>query len=504
MRTIASFAIIVLALAVVPGSALAANIKVVEFERFDDKANGSIDVDSGLGFNLGQDGEFICNVALEGPIVRGDLDLLKQLLAPLRPDTFDHTPRLCLDSPGGSYSEGLAIAQYLMENNVGTAIAGGAKCYSACSLIFMGGTFPWKGQINRFLHAGGVLGFHAPYIPDRNKPGEAPAMVDEGEVRAAFSDGIRAMSSFMQMGVGNEVKRIVPELMAEMMAQGPDQFFYVDTVGKAIRFRIGLFGIGRVPPVDDPGICNACVNMNYFALESYGAGEENDLCKGLEPGRRKTFPAGVRVTNDVAPRGGECSVDLVAERGRLKQWMYLNDERNPFGDGLELAYWYLYPPNAKLADLAGATAVPAPQVEVPPMEEPKPGPGTYAKLAAELEQFVIVDYLGEGKPGYETRPELYADRVVYYDQGEIAREGVIADQRRHYKRWSKRRYVFIRDTLNVTPADDENFDISFRYTFEVGNGKLTKVGSGLTRLGIARQGGRFVVVREDGEVDKTP
>jgi hypothetical protein len=72
---------------------------------------------------------------------------------------LSNVPRLCLNSPGGDYREGLRVAGYLMEKSVGTAVAEGGECYSACAIIFMGGTFPWKGELNRYLHVRGILGF---------------------------------------------------------------------------------------------------------------------------------------------------------------------------------------------------------------------------------------------------------------------------------------------------------------------------------------------------------
>ena len=178
----------------------------------------------------------------------GDLDRVKAIIGAQRDKQFDKPPRLCLHSPGGSYREGLAIASYLMEHSIGTAVPAGGECYSACAIIFMGGTYPWKGELNRYLNSQAVLGFHAPYIPDSNNKNRV--MVDEGEVGAAYSEGIKAMKAFMELGVGNQTKRIVPELMQEMIARGPNDFFFVDTVGRAIRFRIHLYGVDQPPPVD--------------------------------------------------------------------------------------------------------------------------------------------------------------------------------------------------------------------------------------------------------------
>ena len=475
-------------------AAFAADISVHQMERFDELHNGSIDVDVGVGNNMRPDGEIVCNVWFDGPIERGDLAKLKQIAEKPRPGSFD-TLRLCLNSPGGSYNEGLAIAQYLMEHSIGTAIPAGAECYSACAIIFMGGTFAWKGELNRFLHVQGILGFHAPYIPSRTD--DKKAMVKEDEVRIAFSEGIRAMSSFMQLGVGNAVKRVVPELMQEMMTQGPSEFFFVDTVGKAIRFRVHLYGIETIPPVNDRGICNACVNMNYGAYERYGAGGDPDLCTGLPAAQRETFPKGLRLTNDVAPRGGSCSVDVEMSGNQVASWSFVNDDRAEFGDGLELAYWYLYPPNTKIAALAKPVST-APVLTSDPVKPEQDRQQALRRLI----DFVVVEYLGHGRTDHENRAEIYAPRVVYFDKGEISRDAVMAEKRTYYKRWPKRSYTLIEGSVDAKPGPNDTLDMTFRYTFEVSNNRDRRSGTGSTRLGVALVEGRYVIVREAGGVER--
>ncbi len=494
--------IIVLLLAVLllgsaqrPGAAAAADISVIQLERFDEQHNGSIDVDIGIGHNLRQDGQILCNLLLEGAIERGDLQRLHALVGAQRERQFDKPPRLCLHSPGGSYGEGLAVARYLMEHGIGTAIPAGGECYSACAIIFMGGSFPWKGELNRYLHSQGVLGFHAPYIPDSNNKNRL--MVDEGEVGAAYSEGIKAMKAFMELGVGNQVKRIVPELMQEMIARGPSDFFFIDTVGKAVRFRIHLYGIDQPPAVDAQGICNACVNMNYGGYERFGRGGAIDLCKGLEAPRRQSFPDGVRFTTDVAPRGGECSVDVAIKGGQPTGWIYRHDERNPFGDGLELAYWYLLSPSTKIASLSR-----------PPREPNRSEDGgnrdnsETERLRRALFNFVVIEYLGHGRYDHRDRPELFAPRVRYYKKGVISREALMADKSAYYKRWPQRRYELIRDSIQAAPGAGDTIDITFRYGFEVSNGRETRRGIGVARLGVQLIDGEFSIVSEDGEVER--
>lgn len=482
-----------LATLLLASSVRAAQITVVQLERFDQLHNGSIDVDIGIGHNLRQDALVLCNLRLDGPIEAGDLGRLKQVIDAQLARSPDKPPRLCLNSPGGSYDEGLGIARYLMDSSIGTGIEAGRSCYSACAIVFMAGTFAWKGELNRYLHTQAVLGFHAPYIPDRND--QSKVVVDEKEVQLAFSDGIRAISAFMRLGVGNAVKRIVPELMQEMIDQGPREFFYVDTIGKAIRFRIHLYGIDRPPPVDEAGICNACVNMNYFAREQYADGGRNDLCKGSVPHKRAPFPKGVRLTNLIAPRGGECAVDVLQQAGRVTGWRFRNDERAGFGDGLELAYWYLLSPSTKLATLSKPQLTPASQTgEISSSER--------ERLRSELLNFVAIEYLGHGLPDHRDRPELFAPRVKYYKQGVISREAVLTAKAGYYKRWPQRRYELVKDSIKPAPGPDDTILVTFRYSFEVSDAKETRRGIGVARLGIALTGNTFSIVSEDGEVER--
>jgi hypothetical protein len=115
----------------------------------------------------------VCNVRLSGPIVAGDNKKLESELDTVGPRgaPSDHAlgryrTTLCLSSPGGSYSEGLQIANSLLEQHFRTMIEPNAICYSACTLIFVAGNFQFEGQYfpDRRLHVAGQLGFHAPYI----------------------------------------------------------------------------------------------------------------------------------------------------------------------------------------------------------------------------------------------------------------------------------------------------------------------------------------------------
>jgi hypothetical protein len=93
----------------------------------------------------------VCNVQLSGPIVAGDKKKIENALNTVsqsgdRSGGVTASFTLCLNSPGGSYAEGLQIADFLLERHFKTMIGPSAICYSACALIFMAGNWYFEGQ----------------------------------------------------------------------------------------------------------------------------------------------------------------------------------------------------------------------------------------------------------------------------------------------------------------------------------------------------------------------
>lgn len=162
-------------------------------------------------------------------------------------------------------------------------------------------------------------------------------------------------------------------------------------------------------------------------------------------------------------------------------------------------------PRPHLLLLCAAFAAAPIEAAATPGEQLKPQPAVTQEQTDEQAQemlilFVMVDYLGHGKANHESDPRIYADRVSYFDRGEISRDAVIADQQSFYRRWPVRSYEYIADTLKIGASNDYSVDVTFRYHFEVGNGKRTKRGVGNAKLGVAEADGRFVIVRESGSV----
>ncbi len=83
-----------------------------------------------------------CTVKLTGEIVDGDLATLKAAFARGGNGSDTLAGYLCLNSPGGSYQEGLRIADWMLSQAISTVVQAKDICFSACAIIFMtGGSF---------------------------------------------------------------------------------------------------------------------------------------------------------------------------------------------------------------------------------------------------------------------------------------------------------------------------------------------------------------------------
>jgi len=122
-------------------------------------------VSIGWAADVQKSNDKLCAFKLEGPISAGDADRLSSAISQSHVDPYDErTGSLCLKSNGGSYAEALKIADLIFERGLSTVVEFGSECYSACAIIFMAGVTSERESPMRKLSAGGVLGFHAPYL----------------------------------------------------------------------------------------------------------------------------------------------------------------------------------------------------------------------------------------------------------------------------------------------------------------------------------------------------
>lgn len=110
------------------------------------------------------------HLRVEGPIEKGDAEKLGAMLREAKPDwNVDMFKDIIvsLNSDGGNFYEGLAMADAISGLAVTTFVGPGDRCLSSCGIAFLGGSAivlrgvpSWP---SRYIHVDGVLGFHAPF-----------------------------------------------------------------------------------------------------------------------------------------------------------------------------------------------------------------------------------------------------------------------------------------------------------------------------------------------------
>lgn len=217
-------------------------------------------------------------VVLKGPLIPGDAaTTIRALRCPEGAGCLPTLPTLSLDSPGGSYEEGLLIAKFVHENRIPTTISDGAACFSACAIIFMAGLVDEDGDIHldRRLNIHGHLGFHAPYVPS------GAGQLDSATLANAYQAGIVAIGRLLDTTRRSRLRdknAVFPlPLLAEMLKRGPDESFDVDTVKKALEFGIDLTGIPKQKSLTKEMVCNICNAMH--PLYPYHACRNDDYVR---------------------------------------------------------------------------------------------------------------------------------------------------------------------------------------------------------------------------------
>ena len=130
---------------------------------------------------------------LQGEIVTGDASKVRAAIARLRP--IDRIA-IELDSPGGNYAEGLALAKLFRNEQVTTVVRNDKLCLSSCAIAFLGGARGRSGEARmmRLVEPRAQLGYHAPYLdlPKSN------AHSNE-EIAAAFRVSIDMMNELVDL-----------------------------------------------------------------------------------------------------------------------------------------------------------------------------------------------------------------------------------------------------------------------------------------------------------------
>ena len=294
--------------------------------------------------------EMGCDILVSGLIEKGDATKLKQAILStdkkLAGENFSGTlvgsrplsnQRVCFDSPGGSFIEGLALGQVLLRARKGSAVAENMTCESACALAFLGGSQSTAGvdgadKPDRVLHPLGKLGFHAPAL--NIKDGSFSAET----VNKAYSVAIQSIAAIVKEKE-NVIVEYVPgtdqrtslrydipnSLLLFMLSTSSNDMSYVETIKDASRWDIIIepVNIGSAPePIKS--FANACDNVSFFWMERMSAYYDNPPFVDGYLGRTASFnvsgsvdlkewkmrSTGVRLTSDLGEYWYDCDVEI--------------------------------------------------------------------------------------------------------------------------------------------------------------------------------------------------
>lgn len=232
----------------------------------------------------------VCTVRLTGVIEAGDSNKVEKALADAvaaqtgkrEEPAFVRNMLVCLNSMGGSYEEGLKLATYFIKNDLQTVIEDQASCISACAIAFMGGSenhYEDVHMASRNFHVGGRLGFHAPFVE------LPPGQYTEKTIQKGYAAAFAALGKLAGMKTRrNSTDQIIdPNLIAAVAVNGPDEAFFIDTVGKAARFGVALVG-GEDPSSKQTRMfCNVC--ENWFGVKRPGR-DSTEICRAASPESR--------------------------------------------------------------------------------------------------------------------------------------------------------------------------------------------------------------------------
>jgi len=284
---------------------------------------------------------------LSGPIEEGDLEKVKKIVR-----KNDYRPRrLNLDSPGGSFIEAAEIANFVWDNGITTLVNARRNCLSACAIIFMSGSI-FDGDNyhppNRYLHVLGRLGFHAPFI-NPEQLGDVPAGKAAELAVLTYKTALTAATKFLELSHKSKWPSSLVEALLKV--QSARKFIEIDTVDKAGRWHISLFGyrplrFNRFMP---PHICR---NAVYWKTGRTSASPQAYRESGFDKNSYKEFVRNVNksqiryVYTNLGMDGYNCTVSLDTRAEKI-------DFRLMIGEQLTYAPDIaIFSPRTRLKDIA--------------------------------------------------------------------------------------------------------------------------------------------------------
>ena len=333
----------------------------------------------------------ICDYHLTGTIEVGDAQKLEVI-----PPSYDGLV-LCLNSPGGSLTEGKAMFDRIWDSNIKTHILAGEACESACAIAFLGGSIETGTAVIRFqqrsVEAGARLGFHAPSLALTSGNSYSA-----DQVNFAFEVALKSAEALfaVKLTEGHDVRAMTDFLYQRILGTRPETMYYIETIGDAVMANIDLLGLRYPKTIGEAEITHLCDNawasrMADGQPDFQSAAAYYDQLKDGTYGLRRTtieYKNGTttgRVYDYYTPtKFGSlgCQVDI---SDGWERWVDATDGDGPqvyfvpysMNDNFAVTpqtditasfyvpYWYMLDPRQKIGSLA-KTSAPVPQQTAPP------------------------------------------------------------------------------------------------------------------------------------------
>ncbi|SNS32859.1 hypothetical protein [Antarctobacter heliothermus] len=228
-----------------------------------------------------------CSYKFTGKVATGDAAKIDAL------NTYGSAgASLCLDSPGGSLLEGIAMFNAIWNSQMHTRVVDGDRCESACAIAWLGGGVQ-EGTLavrfpSRSIEPGGILGFHAPSL---NLPagGSYPA----GDVENAFRIALTAAEGYfdIKLTTDDNVEALNDFLYARILETPGESMFRIQSLAEALMANVAVSAAKAPEKILKTNLVHLCenaylVHRGVDVALSDAAAHLKKLRDAAEPGER--------------------------------------------------------------------------------------------------------------------------------------------------------------------------------------------------------------------------
>ena len=314
-----------------------------------------------------------CHYRMTGTLENGDLDKFRAIAI--------DGGLLCLDSPGGSFAEAVRFIDFMQSGTrQGTRLEAGARCESACALIFMAGIY-FAFEVGEYpfreMHHTARLGFHSPalVVPQ--------GQYDESAVNTAYKIALQSVSGAIDKLVRKRdfdgASWFPTSLLSAMLATPPDSMIYVTTVGQAGQWQIPVRPKMAAQTLDDTRLKTLCLNVMAWSRDEAAAvdvnADENTLTINREKGSNDDLEKWTISQIGMWERGCRFEIKrgarLTSDISFVVPFTDINTEPQ-----IAVETMHFHRADTQLADLDFSSAAPAPaKVVAPAQTAAPPSPG---------------------------------------------------------------------------------------------------------------------------------